>query len=679
MLDDRVRLFTSQYSEIFSTATSDLKETEETLTKLILEREVEIKQLKEDANQLQSMKEKYARFDQERADLEKQLGFQISTEDIFNFSSSTNILASLDQTLRYELFTLATHYWEVTWLLESEGLNSLKSHFSDRKKFWQIQAMLTPCFVTTLHSGPGFFQYKADSQSFKTLTDFIDLLIIDEAGQVMPAIAGAMISTAKKVLLVGDTKQIEPIYTLTEGIDLANAKKYGLCKDAHDYEVMKKMGILCSGDPETAHAYGNLMTLGQRKTPHHLEGHAVPGMLLTEHRRCAKEIINYCNSLCYDNQLQPLAVEKYSPYPRMGYAHIKGYEEKLGSSRVNKPEAETIVAWLLKNKQEILSSCETENMDECVGIITPYAAQGSMIRKLLYQHNLILEKVGTIHSLQGAEKPIIIFSSVCTEDEKQITHFFDKSPNMLNVAVSRAQRSFLVFGDMDIFQLDKIGLPSSLLATYLFEKEENEITNITQPKFNALRTQDGDKIWQITTLKKHQKALKRSFKKAQYELNIVSPFLRMHAIEVDGVVDLIEQYSLNTNIYIYTDPTLNKSNLQEFNQAKSILEKAGATVYLVNNVHSKIITIDHDIIIEGSFNWLSAARSGHFVRNECSVIYAGKKAAEFIRKSIEPIRSKIRDSKITFDHQDNLNLSSGSSIKMPRTLSVSTNGSVPSE
>ena len=91
----------------------------------------------------------------------------------------------------------------------------------------------------------------------------------------------------------------------------------------------------------------------------------------------------------------------------------------------------------------------------------------------------------------------------------------------------------------------------------------------------------------------------------------------------------------------YTDPTLNHSKFQEFNYAKSLLEKAGAAVYLTNNVHSKIITVDRSTIIEGSFNWLSAARSGKFVREECSIIYTGKKVSEFIRKSVDPIKAKI--------------------------------------
>lgn len=73
-------------------------------------------------------------------------------------------------------------------------------------------------------------------------------------------------------------------------------------------------------------------------------------------------------------------------------------------------------------------------------------------------------------------------------------------------------------------------------------------------------------------------------------------------------------------------------------------QDAGATVILVNNVHSKIIAIDNLVIIEGSFNWLSAPREGQYVRQECSLRYQGEKAADFIHQILDPIRKKANSS-----------------------------------
>jgi hypothetical protein len=636
LLIDRVKLFTSKYYEIFSEAIGHVDSVDEIIDAKIKEHVSVRQKVDEVLVELKSIKETYERFTQEKIVLERRLGFEFSIDNLFDFSDTTNVLCKLDVTLRYELFILAMHYWEASWLLETE-VNSLPYDIEGRRRYWEIQAMLTPCFVTTLHSGPGFFQHKTPSQKFETLTSFVDLLILDEAGQVMPAVAGALISTAKKALLVGDTQQIEPIFSLTEGIDLANTKKFGLCADVHDYERLKNTGILCSGDPSTGHAYGNVIVIGQRVSKFHLKEQKLPGMLLKEHRRCAKNIISYCNELCYDNQLIPMTNEKPCDYPRMGYAHIKGYEEKSGSSRFNKQEAEAIVSWIVKNKNNILTTCEAQTLDDCLGIVTPFAAQGNIIRSALYKHDLDLGKVGTVHSLQGAEKHIVIFSPVYSARGKQGVFFFDKSSNMLNVVVSRAKMSFLVFGDVDIFDSHEGNQPSSLLAKYLFAREDNEIVDIIQPKFNWVVDEE---IQQINSLDKHRRVLKKSFASAKKKLNIVSPFLRVSAIESDSIPELIALHSPNIIINIYTDPTLNRGHFDEFKRAKKMLETAGATVILVNNVHSKIIAIDDRVIIEGSFNWLSASRVDQFKREESSVIYRGKHVSRFIQEAIEPIKNK---------------------------------------
>lgn len=51
--------------------------------------------------------------------------------------------------------------------------------------------------------------------------------------------------------------------------------------------------------------------------------------------------------------------------------------------------------------------------------------------------------IDTVHSLQGAERPVVIFSMVesTQPSEKQ---FYDDGTNLINVAVSRAKEMFIV-------------------------------------------------------------------------------------------------------------------------------------------------------------------------------------------------------------------------------------------
>jgi len=628
-LRNRIRLYTSQYPDLFPELPTDMETVEAILDKQILEIIQAQKQINQTLTDLELLQIRYSQLCAQQSALQTQLSFNFTTDHFLDFANEQALPAQLDIHLRHELFQLATHYWEALWLQKSIRVSNGRYEYDDRQEYWQIQAMLTPCFVTTLHSGPGFFQYKTDSQEFKTMSNLIDLLIIDEAGQVLPAVAAAMISVAKRALFVGDVKQIEPIAPLSESIDLANAKKFAICIDSNGYKHLKATGILCGSNNLTGTAYGNLIALGQRHTP---------GMLLKEHRRCAKEIISYCNELCYDDQLVVMTPEKPSVYPRMGYAHIKGIEKRNGSSRSNPLEAEAIVRWIAENSSNICKNCDAKSLDDCIGIITPFAGQVEAIRERLFRYRLRIDKVGTVHSLQGAEKPIIIFSSVYTAEQPSGRFFFDRSPNMLNVAVSRAKMSFLVFGDMDIFDPQK-NSPSGLLAKYLFKDENNEINNVMQPRLGLLAP---DEIQQITTLERHREVLTAAFQDSIKELNIVSPFLRRNAVRLDNIPELIRQRAPYITINIYTDPLLNQGHRSEFHEVINTLKEAGATVILVKNVHSKIIAIDELIIIEGSFNWLSAAREGRHVREECSLLYHGEKAAQFIHEILQPIRQRAK-------------------------------------
>lgn len=82
---------------------------------------------------------------------------------------------------------------------------------------------------------PGFFT--AWRGNALPLYDFIDLLIIDEAGQASPEIAGAAFSLAKKSIVVGDTLQIEPVWSLNERIDIGNLKRHELIRSESDDEI----------------------------------------------------------------------------------------------------------------------------------------------------------------------------------------------------------------------------------------------------------------------------------------------------------------------------------------------------------------------------------------------------------------------------------------------------------
>lgn len=88
-----------------------------------------------------------------------------------------------------------------------------------------------------------------------------------------------------------------------------------------------------------------------------------------------------------------------------------------------------------------------------MAIITPFKAQVSEIRKYLkIELGEIAENisVGTVHTFQGAERNVIIFSTVYGSGDAGA--FIDNNKNLMNVAVSRAKDAFWVFGDSDFLK-----------------------------------------------------------------------------------------------------------------------------------------------------------------------------------------------------------------------------------
>ncbi|KAF5065423.1 AAA domain protein [anaerobic digester metagenome] len=380
-----------------------------------------------------------------------------------------NLLEYIDTNLRYKAFKIATHYWECRWLMQMEEQINCNYEESRNKenlqKKWQRYAKLTPCIVSTFYMIPSFFT--AWREKALPLYDFIDLLIIDEAGQAPPEIAGAAFSLAKKSIVVGDTLQIEPVWSINECVDVGNLKRFQLITSESDKEIDSffelGMGASC----------GSVMKIAQRASKYQKYTDE-RGMFLSEHRRCFNDIIKYCNELAYKGRLQPKRVDESGlMLPHMGHRDIKGKAEKSRGSWANRKEAEAIARWIKVNRQSLEQFYTDrdekkikQDIKNIVGVVTPFAYQGRLIRSELKRLKIEDITVGTVHSLQGAERNVIIFSSVYDSSQKGRNFFFDNGANMLNVAVSRAKDSFLVFGDIDIFDADS-SKPSGILKKYI--------------------------------------------------------------------------------------------------------------------------------------------------------------------------------------------------------------------
>ncbi|HDW3749144.1 TPA: ATP-binding protein, partial [Escherichia coli] len=563
-----------------------------------------------------------------------------------------------DTQIRFPAFLLTTHYWEGRWLMDMARIDDLQE---EKKKKgakgvtarWQRRMKLTPCVVMTCYMLPGNMQiseYKGQRKFEKSyLYDFADLLIVDEAGQVLPEVAAASFALAKKALVIGDTEQIPPIWSITPAIDVGNMLAEKILSGSTQEEITEKYTAIA--DLGKSAASGSVMKIAQFASRYQYDPELARGMYLYEHRRCFDNIIGYCNTLCYHGKLLPKrGHEESNLMPAMGYLHIDGKGELASSgSRYNLLEAETIAAWLAENQQNI-EAHYGKSLHEVVGIVTPFSAQVSTIKQALGKQGISTgtnEKsltVGTVHSLQGAERAIVIFSPVYSKHEDG--GFIDSDNSMLNVAVSRAKDSFLVFGDMDLFEIQPPSSARGLLAKYLFESEKNALT-FDYKERKDLKTSET-KIYTLHGVEQHDNFLNQTFENTDKHITIVSPWLTWQKLEQTGFLDsMITACSRGINVTIVTDRSYNtehkdyEKRKEKQENLKGTLEKLnafGITTKLVNRVHSKIVIGDDSLLCVGSFNWFSATREARYERYDTSMVYCGdnlKGEIEAIYNSLE--------------------------------------------
>lgn len=101
----------------------------------------------------------------------------------------------------------------------------------------------------------------------------------------------------------------------------------------------------------------------------------------------------------------------------------------------------------------------------------------------------------------------------------------------------------------------------------------------------------------------------------------------------------------NRKITIYTDEKFNtytqnkpdKKKEAEFNLTLGKLAELGVEVIVKNNIHSKIVIKDNDLMCIGSFNWFSAQRGGQYCNTEHSIVYQGENAKDEIENILKQL------------------------------------------
>lgn len=397
---------------------------------------------------------------------------KIKPKDYAEFLRYTALSLLIEQCIdleyRTRMFHLAARYWEGQFIIDQASVLHFSRTEDNVLAGLRRVCMITPVIISTVNSLPRLLKidsYPPGATQRNYAYGGIDLLITDESGQATIMSALPVAALTKRLISVGDVLQLAPVIDTQKDISPFNEYliwlKYGYS--------LKQITSLFKQQLSVSH--GSFLHVVQAGSSLNYQG---KGFMLRGHYRCYQNIIDYCNRLVYEEKLfyiPPLDKDRRDEgLPAMAYVESTGSSSKGddSSSKQNENEAEMIAQLVLesyKQWQELLEEkSRVPRLQDMVAIITPFNKQPLAIRQALIAENkaqgiVIPEQeiaetiIDTIHTLQGAEKDIIIYSGVQSHDDGE-TLFFEDQPHLLNVAVSRAKQSFIAFLSPTLYKLD---------------------------------------------------------------------------------------------------------------------------------------------------------------------------------------------------------------------------------
>jgi very-short-patch-repair endonuclease len=335
----------------------------------------------------------------------------------------------IDYELETLSFTLAKEWWgkrvaEDKIILES--IEALYNHYKRNNN--RVKGFSSEKYKKALSAVPIWATTALSPQSIPMEPEMFDLLVIDEASQCTLTNILPLIYRAKRIVIIGDPNQLPAIPNVNAGKELTLASKHG---------VSKWLELL-------GHSNNNVFQIGVYCLP---RGRAEI-ISLIEHYRSHPLIIGFSNHYIYQKRLrlkkELLREDVTSVKSGIFGRNVSGVCAKGSGGK----------SWI--NPKEIRAICELiqdfQNNDGfshlSIGVVSPFAAQIKRIQKELNELNLNNDiTVGTAHTFQGDERDIIIFSPVIARGMGKGAINFANSPNLINVALTRAREALFVVGD----------------------------------------------------------------------------------------------------------------------------------------------------------------------------------------------------------------------------------------
>lgn len=321
-----------------------------------------------------------------------------------------------------------------------------------------------------------------------------DIAIVDEAGRATLSELLVPCIKARKIVLVGDHKQLAPV--IDDEIS-QNLNKEFTRKEVSTSFFERFFNRLEQSD------------INQRDTTNSLQLGFFEKLLNTNQDKKLSHLRHFKHRLIYNYRAEDRICQLYNQPFYAG--ELKTSEAIKGKREHNLSIFNSSVVWLNTSKisdredkqqgtgkinrcnaqliKDILKKLKTEmkkyNLKHSIGIITPYRAQVQLLTESLkqtkkefkeyYQQNPDSNQdkdlrngfeIGTVDSFQGSDRDIIIYDCVRSSKTKNSPQDRDKrkgsrinfiaDEKRLNVSLSRAKKLLIIVGDIDFLYLASV-------------------------------------------------------------------------------------------------------------------------------------------------------------------------------------------------------------------------------
>ncbi|MCK8827059.1 AAA domain-containing protein [Natroniella acetigena] len=271
--------------------------------------------------------------------------------------------------------------------------------------------------------------------------DDFDYVIVDEISKATPPELILPLLKGKKLILIGDDKQLPPMIHANTLDELAEELKVD--KKEVDHIKRSLFAELWKAADE------------ENKTMLNIQYRMHPDIMAVINQFYGGELESGL-----ENPNQDRKHEFKLPYISESNHNIwidlplseYFYEEKLGTSYKNSAELQIIEKVVSDLDQEWAKKVAQGAEIKKVGLITFYSAQARLLsHRFLNNDNYpnLEFRVGTVDRFQGMERDIVIVSMVRNNPNNAIG--FARSPERINVALSRAKELLVLVGSTQLF------------------------------------------------------------------------------------------------------------------------------------------------------------------------------------------------------------------------------------